>query len=213
MHAELYKDIRMSLIDVIFLSIALAMDCFTVSIVSGVIMRGRSATERGSVCQGQWGVVLRMSFLFGFFQAVMPFLGWCGFTYFAQYIEAFDHWISFGLLAFLGVRMIRESFLPEEEQHFDPCCLKTQLTLAVATSIDALAVGISFACTEYRSLSSLAFPLAAIGVTSFLFGVFGNILGFHFGNSISKRLKPELLGGVILILIGIKVLLSHLLES
>lgn len=190
----------MGILDILLLSVALAMDCFTVAIVAGVIM-GRA----------QWSVIWRMSFLFGFFQALMPFLGWAGFTYFAQYIEAFDHWIAFGLLAFLGVRMIRESMQPEEEMHFSPARLRTQLTLAVATSIDALAIGISFACTQYTHLSLLVFPLSAIGITSLLFGVAGCMLGIHFGAHIRSRLKPEMLGGVILIIIGIKVLLSHLL--
>jgi manganese efflux pump family protein len=191
----------MNFLDIIFLSIALAMDCFTVAIVAGVIMK-----------EAQWKTILRMSFLFGFFQALMPFCGWTGFTYFAKYIEAFDHWIAFGLLAFLGIRMIREALQPdEEEKHFNPAKWKTQVSLAVATSIDALAIGISFACTEYHHVSQLAFPLSAIGITSFLFGVFGCLLGIKFGRHITKRFQPELLGGIILILIGIKVLASHLL--
>lgn len=195
--------------DVLLLSIALAMDCFTVSIMSGVIIKGHEH-EGATTPQFKW-IVGRMSFLFGFFQAAMPFLGWFGFKYFAQYIEAFDHWIAFGLLAFLGIRMIRESFLPEEEQHFNPGKLKTQLSLAVATSIDALAIGISFACTEYREIASLAFPLTCIGLTSFFFGIIGNALGYRFGKSVAKHIKPELFGGIILILIGIKVLISHLM--
>lgn len=195
--------------DVLLLSIALAMDCFTVSIMSGVILKGHK-DESFSTPQFRW-TVGRMSFLFGFFQAAMPFLGWYGFKYFAQYIETFDHWIAFGLLAFLGVRMIRESFLPEEEQHFNPAKLRTQLSLAVATSIDALAIGISLACTEYREISSLAFPLTSIGLTSFFFGIMGNALGYRFGKRVAKHVKPELLGGIILILIGIKVLVSHLI--
>lgn len=197
-----YRNIMMNLLDIVFLSIALAMDCFTVSIIAGVIMK-----------KALWKTILRMSFLFGFFQALMPFLGWAGFTYFARYIEAFDHWIAFSLLAFLGIRMVHESLKPGEEMHFNPSKWQTQLTLAIATSIDALAIGISFACTEYTHLSLLARPLCVIGATSFLFGVVGCCLGVKSGSRISKRLKPEALGGIILIFIGTKVLLSHLLGA
>lgn len=187
-------------VDILLLSVALAMDCFTISIVSGVILRKR-----------RWSVILRMSFFFGLFQALMPFLGWSSIKHFAHYIEAYDHWIAFGLLAFLGVRMIKESFGPGEKKHFNPAILRTQLVLAVATSIDALAVGISFACTGYSSLNQLTFPLWSIGVVSFLFGVIGYLLGIHFGCAIRRRLKPDLLGGIILVFIGVKILLSHLL--
>ena len=104
--------------------------------------------------------------------------------------------------------MIRESFLPEEHQTFNPRRLRTQLLLAVATSIDALAVGISLAVTGYTSLTSLVVPLVWIGLGSFLFGVVGHLLGLRFGNLANRFLRPELLGGIILIAIGVKVLLS-----
>lgn len=186
----------MNLLDIIFLAIALAMDCFAVSIVSGVLGGG----------------VLRMAFFFGFFQAMMPLLGWLGISYFSAQLEAYDHWIAFSLLLMIGCNMIREAFGSEEEehQHFNPNQLRTQLLLAIATSIDALAVGISFACTGYQQLSQLVLPLVIIGVVSFLFSIIGNRLGTRFGKAIAHRLKPELLGGVILILIGVKILVSHL---
>ena len=103
--------------------------------------------------------------------------------------------------------MIWESFGSEEEQHFNPRHLHTQLLLAVATSIDALAVGISFACTGYTVLSQLTLPLMMIGIVSFLFSIMGYHLGRRFGRTITKRMKPELIGGLILIAIGIKILL------
>jgi putative Mn2+ efflux pump MntP len=106
--------------------------------------------------------------------------------------------------------MVWESFSPEEEQHFNPRRLRTQLLLAVATSIDALAVGISFACMGYASLGQLTLPLIIIGAVSFLFSLIGYQLGTRFGRSIAHRLKPELLGGVILIGIGVKILIEHL---
>ena len=107
--------------------------------------------------------------------------------------------------------MIREAFSPEEEQFFNPDRLRTQLMVAVATSIDALAVGISFVCAGYERASQLTVPLVIIGVVSVFFSLFGTWLGRRFGLTISRRLKPGLFGGVILILIGVKILVSHLL--
>jgi len=192
----------MNLLDIILLAVALAMDCLAVSIVSGVIVRSRLSV-----------VVFRMAFLFGLFQALMPLLGWLGISMFQEQIQAYDHWIAFLLLAFIGGNMIRESFGPEEEHHFNPSHLRTQLLLAVATSIDALAVGISFACTGYTKLSQLTLPLIIIGVVSFLFSIIGWLLGVRFGRTITRRFKPELLGGIILILIGVKILATHLLDT
>ncbi len=107
--------------------------------------------------------------------------------------------------------MIRESFLPEERQNFNPVLLRTQLLLAVATSIDALAIGISFACTGYNRVADLTVPLFVIGIVSSAFSIVGYLLGIRFGSAITRRVKPELFGGIILVAIGIKVLLNHLL--
>lgn len=193
----------MNIIDIILLAVALAMDCFTVSIVSGLIgERGERKEERG---ENSW--LYRMAFLFGFFQAAMPLLGWLGIIHFKTYMEAYDHWIAFALLSFIGGKMIWESFGPEEEKHFNPRHLHTQLLLAIATSIDALAIGISFACTGYTVLSQLVLPLIIIGIVSFLFSIIGYHLGRRFGKTITKRIKPELIGGLILIAIGLKILL------
>lgn len=189
----------MSLIDITFLALALAMDCFTVSIVSGVIIRKYILS-----------IILRMAILFGLFQAMMPFIGWLGTSYFSHYLESIDHWIAFGLLAFLGGKMIKDSFGSEEEAHFDPSKLTSQLLFAVATSIDALAVGISFACLGYKNIEQLTLPLIVIGVCSFVMSILGNILGVMCGKSIVKRLKPEFIGGVILLLIGFKILYEHI---
>ena len=190
----------MSLWEVILIAVALAMDCFTVSVVSGVITR-----------QNRWGKVLRMAFLFGFFQALMPFIGWLAIHYFQSSVEAFDHWIAFGLLAFIGIKMVRDAFAPEDEPHMDPTQLRTQLLLALATSIDALAVGISLSCTGYETMGQLWLPLAVIGLVSFIFSVAGHTLGVRFGEVVARRWKPELVGGIILIAIGLKILLEHLL--
>jgi len=190
----------MNLLDISLLAIALAMDCFTVSIVSGVIVRRWS-----------WRVVMPMGVLFGAFQALMPFVGWIGIKYFSSYIQAVDHWIAFGLLVFIGGKMVKESFETREARVFNPCETKTQLVLAVATSIDALAVGISFACVGYSCVQQLILPLSIIGIVSFFMAIFGYSLGLCFGRAIEKRLRPEFVGGVILIAIGLKVLLAHLM--
>ena len=188
-----------SVFDLFLLSVALAMDCFTVSIVSGVILR-RSVSA----------AVLRMAVLFGLFQAAMPLIGWLSIAYFSHYLEAVDHWIAFGLLMFVGGKMIKESFEDEERQSFNPLLLRTQLLLAVATSIDALAIGVSMACIGYDHISQLTLPLLMIGVVSLLFSLTGYWLGVRFGQAIARRLKPELLGGLVLVFIAVKVLVSHL---
>jgi len=188
-----------SYFDILLLSVALAMDCFAVSIASGVMLGRRL-----------WRVMLRTAVLFGLFQAAMPLAGWLITNRLSQYVEAYDHWIAFGLLAYLGIGMIREAGEPICERTFNPSSLRTQLLQAVATSIDALAVGISMAMTGYQSIDDLVFPLTAIGIGSFLFTIVGFLLGIGFGNGIRKRLKPELFGGLILIAIGVKILATHL---
>ena len=214
----------MSLLDIILLAVALAMDCLTLSVVSGVIGftvyslqftddytdGSEGLASKSTVNRKPSTVNIRMAFLFGFFQALMPLIGWAGISHFQSYMEAYDHWIAFLLLGFIGGRMVWESFHPEEGQHFNPRRLQTQLLLAIATSIDALAVGISFACTGYEQLSQLWMPLAIIGMVSFLFSLLGYWAGYHFGRGIISRFKPELIGGVILILIGVRILMSHL---
>ena len=189
-----------SVFDLFLLSVALAMDCFTVSIMGGVILRRPIGNA-----------IVRMAVLFGLFQAAMPFFGWLGTANFSHYIEAVDHWIAFGLLAFIGGKMVWESFGEEEQQSFNPLSLRTQLLLVVATSIDALAIGISMACLGYERLSQLSLPLLMIGVVSLLFSLLGYWLGVRFGRMIARRLKPGLVGGVVLLFIGVKVLVSHLL--
>lgn len=196
----------MSIIELIILAIALAMDCFTVSIVFGVLLR-----------KIQWRTMLSVAILFGLFQAIMPLIGWLATNSFRSLIEDYDHWIAFGLLAFLGGRMIKESFSDDEDdnndnnkKHINPQSIKTQLLFAVATSIDALAVGISFVCIGYTSLSSMLMPVTIIGIGSLVFSLAGSLLGIRFGKGVEKRLKPELIGGMVLIGIGVKVLIEHL---
>ena len=185
------------------IALALAMDCFAVSVASGVIVGRRDLR-----------ISLSLAVLFGFFQAAMPLLGWALTARFSHYLEAVDHWIAFGLLALIGAKMILDSFKEEDESHsstLHPSKPGARVVLAIATSIDALAVGISYACTGYESLTQLAQPLVFIGIVSFLMSTLGFYLGRRFGQVVTRRFRPELLGGLILIAIGIKILLEHLL--
>ncbi len=189
----------MSSVEIWLLALALAMDSFTVAITSGIIQRrwhGRTA--------------LSVSLSFGLFQGLMPILGWMGTRYLYGVIESFDHWIAFGLLMFLGCRMIFEGLRGEESNHhFDPSDLKTVLLLGVAVSIDALAVGISFACVGVNSWGQLCSPVLIITLVSCVLALLGYALGVAFGKRIQIPVEP--LGGVILVVIGCKILYEHLM--
>lgn len=189
----------MSALDLWLLAIGLAMDCFTVSIASGIILK-----------RIEWKPILSMAFCFGLFQALMPLISWALFVRVGSLLQQIDHWVAFGLLLFLGGNMIREAFSKEEEHHFNPHRWVVIMTLAVATSIDALAVGISFAFIGFNTLTSMVYPLVVIGLVSFVFSLVGSGLGIWFGVGIAKKLKPELLGGIILIIIGCKIVIQHL---
>ena len=189
----------MDSIEIWLLAISLAMDCFTVSVTSGIILH-----------KIKWNILLKMAFFFGLFQAAMPFLGWLGISFFSESIKAYDHWIAFGLLSYIGFHMIREHFDKDKSCTFDPTRLKVILMLAIATSIDAFAVGISFGVTGFNTLRSLVFPLLAIGLTSFVLSVVGGLIGACFGRK--YHFYSELFGGIILIGIGIKILTVHLVN-
>lgn len=189
----------MTLLESLILAIALAMDCFSVCLAAALIMR-----------TWQWRPIVLMSTLFGLFQALMPLIGWAVAAQFQQYIEAFDHWIAFGLLAWLGVNMIMESRRDEENRKFDFTKLSTILLMAVATSIDALAVGVSFACMGISTLAELAFPIIAIGVVSSLMSLLAFGIGIYGGRKVAGRIHPEVIGGIILIGIGVRILIEHL---
>lgn len=193
-------DWSMSILEIWFLAVALAMDCFSVSIASGTILRSL-----------QWKHILRMALMFGLFQALMPCIGWALTEHFHNLLEQFDHWIAFALLGYLGIGMIREDLSEKDEKEvksFDPTRLRVVITLAIATSIDALAVGISFVCTGLRAWSDILFPVTAIGITSFLLSIAGHLIGVGFGKKFT--FKAELVGGIVLICIGLKILLTHL---
>ncbi len=182
----------MDAVSLVLIAVGLAMDAFAVSICKGLAMRKPSL--RSMLIIGLW---------FGGFQALMPAIGYFLGSTFHSYIENIDHWIAFGLLLIIGVNMIRESFGDEEETD-DSIGFKVMLLLAIATSIDALAVGISLAMTG----SDIMISASVIGIITFLIAAVGVKIGSIFGDKYSS--KAEFAGGCILILIGLKILLEHL---
>ena len=188
----------MSSFEIWLLALALAMDCFTLAVAAGIIQRrwyGRTA--------------LWVTLSFGLFQGLMPLLGWMCTRYLHGVIEAFDHWIAFGLLLFLGGRMVYEGVKGEKsEHHFDPSDLWTILLLGIAVSIDALAVGISFACVGIAGLNEIVYPLLVITLVSGVLSLLGYALGVGFGKRFRMSVEP--LGGVILVAIGCRILYEHL---
>lgn len=183
----------MDLFDLIVTGIALSMDAFAVSIGKGLSVQ-RVKAKHSLIC-GAW---------FGGFQALMPLLGFLLASSFAEYIKQYDHWIAFALLFLIGANMLREAFSKEENEADASFSVKTMLLLAVATSIDALATGVSFAVTD----TNIWLAVSIIGVTTFLFSAAGVKVGSIFGRKYQS--KAEFLGGVILILIGVKILIEHL---
>lgn len=183
----------MSLLELFLLAVGLSMDAFAVSVCKGLSVR------RGSMKQA-----LTVGIWFGGFQALMPFLGYLlGITFFSL-ITSIDHWIAFVLLAFIGFNMIREARSDEENESNDRFDFKTMLPLAVATSIDALAVGVTFAFLRVNIVPAVSF----IGCITFLLSA----IGLKAGNIIGakNRSRAEFAGGLVLILMGIKILLEHL---
>jgi putative Mn2+ efflux pump MntP len=182
---------------VIAVALALAMDAFAVSV--GISLNTETITKRQT---------LRLASNFGLFQFMMPLIGWyAGQNILVRYIEPFDHWVAFGLLAVIGGKMIYESFKRGKKiknTKADPTKGLSLLVLSVATSIDALAVGLSLAALHVAIL----YPAVVIGLVAFFMTVLGVNIGPLFGRIIGKR--AELLGGLILILIGVKTLLDHL---
>ena len=186
----------MGFIEVFLIGVGLSADAFAVSICKGLGM------SRLNVRQA---VVIGL--FFGGFQALMPFLGWALGTQFESYITSIDHWIAFGLLAFIGGKMLWDAFHEQDEEVGEldaPLDMKEMTMLAVATSIDALAVGITFAFLGVDIWSSIAI----IGLTTFCLSIVGVAVGHAFGSRYEK--PATVVGGVVLILIGLKILLEHL---
>ena len=183
----------MSFIDIFLIGIALSMDAFAVSICKGLSVKKVSAKH-----------VLTVGVYFGGFQALMPTLGFLLGYRFESFITSIDHWIAFILLALIGGNMIREALGKDEEHENDDFSFKAMLPLAVATSIDALAVGVTFAFLQVNIVPAITI----IGCTTFVISIAGVYVGNVFGSRYKSR--AEFTGGVILILMGVKILLEHL---
>lgn len=181
------------------LGIALAVDCFSVSVASGIAARKMIA-----------GPMALMAVMFGLFQGGMTLIGYLGTTLLSSYISSVDHWIAFGLLCYLGIRMIREGMSNEDDGH-NECrmlSLKNILTMSVATSIDALAVGISLACSAGDAGYNIMEPVTIIAFCSLILSIVGLAVGIGIGKVVN--LHAEIIGGIVLICIGVKILIEHL---
>ncbi len=186
--------------ELLLLALGVSMDAFAVSICKGLCMK--KATLKASCTCGAW---------FGGFQAIMPLIGFLLGSLFAEAIEAVDHWVAFALLAIIGINMLKEAFEKEEEGQACPVdgdvdlSVKTMFVMAVATSIDALAVGISLAMAGNVNI---LMAVSLIGLFTFGMSALGVQIGNVFGSRFEK--KAQLAGGVILVLLGVKILLEHL---
>lgn len=186
----------MGFLELFLIAIGLSADAFSVSVCKGLNMRKLNLKH-----------AYLIALFFGVFQAVMPLIGYLLGTGFSEYIKKFDHWIAFALLAFIGGKMVIEAIREKDggpEEKTDALSTGELTVLAVATSIDALAVGITFAFLKVNILPSVLL----IGVTTFALSLGGVLLGNRFGAK--YKTKAEVAGGVILVLIGLKILLEHL---
>lgn len=180
----------MSILDLFILAVGLSMDAFAVSVCKGLSL-GKIKPKHMCIA-GAW---------FGGFQALMPLIGYFLGSFFAEMIEKYDHWVAFVLLAIIGGNMIKESF-DKDEKVDSSMDVKSMLLLAIATSIDALAVGVTFAFLQVQIVPAVSF----IGVITFIFSAVGVKIGSLFGAKYKS--KAELFGGIVLVLIGIKILLE-----
>lgn len=180
----------MSILDLFILAVGLSMDAFAVSVCKGLSL-GKIKPKHMCIA-GAW---------FGGFQALMPLIGYFLGSFFAEMIEKYDHWVAFVLLAIIGGNMIKESF-GKDEKVDSSMDVKSMLLLAIATSIDALAVGVTFAFLQVQIVPAVSF----IGVITFIFSAVGVKIGSLFGTKYKS--KTELFGGIVLVLIGIKILLE-----
>lgn len=183
----------MGILEIFLIGVGLSMDAFAVSVCKGLSMK-----------KLDWKKAIIIALYFGVFQAVMPVIGYLLGTTFESLVTQIDHWIAFILLGIIGANMIKEALGKESENSNDKVDFKTMIVLAIATSIDALAVGITFAFLKTKLVSSVTI----IGVITFVLSLLGVKIGNKFGDKYEK--KAEFLGGVILILIGVKILIEHL---
>lgn len=195
-----FVDISILILEILLLAITLSLDAFSVSLSKGMTIK--KYTYKHSLSCGIW---------FGLFQAIMPLIGFFAFKLLrdnVSWIETIDHWLAFIALGFIGGKMIYESFKNDEENNNSSFAIKVMLGMAIATSIDALAAGIPLATDN----QNIWINITAIGVITFLFSYLGTFLGFKLGNVLKEKLgnKVEIIGGIILILLGLKILIEHL---
>ena len=183
----------MGVLGIVLIAIGLSMDAFAVSVCKGLSMK-----------KMDWKKTVIIGAYFGAFQAIMPLIGYLLGIGFQDRVTSIDHWIAFTLLIIIGINMIKEAFEGAEEGKNDNVDFKEMIVLAVATSIDALAIGITFAFLRVN----LLLAISMIGIITFAISIIGTKVGNKFGSKYEK--KAELAGGIILILIGIKILLEHL---
>lgn len=184
----------MNVLTTVLIALALSMDAFAVSIASGVIIKKQKVLN-----------ALKFGFSFGFFQMFMPVIGWIGGRSFVRFVESIDHWLVFVLLSATGTKMILEALKMESLERSDSrISFKILIILSIATSIDALAVGLSLSFLNV----SIVFPAIVIGAITFFMSCAGFFIGNKFGEIFEKKI--EIVAGLILIGIGIKILLSHL---
>lgn len=184
----------MGIIEILLLGISLSMDAFAVSICKGLSMK-----------KINWKKAVIIGVYFGIFQALMPTIGYFLGSAFESFVTSIDHWIAFILLTLIGGNMIKEAFGKDEKENCnDSVDFKTMIVLAIATSIDALAVGITFAFLDVN----LPLAVSIIGLTTFIISLIGVKIGNKFGNKYEQ--KAQIVGGVVLLLIGLKILLEHL---
>lgn len=186
----------MQLYQIIFIAIGLAADSFAVSVSSGAIIEKLRLRH-----------AMRIALFFGFFQGLMPWVGWKIGSLAAVFIRSVDHWLAFVILSFIGGKMIYESrkLTEDVEKTVNPLHLYVLFSLAIATSIDALAVGVTFSFLDI----SIIEPVVIIGIVTFIFSLAGTYIGEFFGHVFEDKI--ELAGGVILIGIGCKILIEHTL--
>lgn len=184
----------MDIVTLILIAVSLAMDAFAVSVGSGMLM-----------CLARWRPTLKIAGSFGLFQALMPLIGYAVARTFAQYIQAVDHWVAFILLGFIGGKMLYDALTEQDDTpaRANPCDWRNLFVMSVATSIDALAVGVTFAFLQVSILPAVSF----IGVTTFVLSALGVWVGSAFGARWRER--AEQAGGIILILMGVKILAEH----
>ncbi len=186
----------MDFLTLLIIAFGLALDAFAVSLSCGI-----------SITRSHWKPIFLPAFLFGFFQGMMPLFGWGFGVSVRSWIEFLDHWIAFTLLALIGLHMIYQAIYTREKACLDPSDIKMLILLAVATSIDALVIGIGFAILDVHMIRAVA----VIALVTFLLSLIGLRAGRRFGAYLGR--KAEVIGGVVLISMGIKILIEHLIKN